>query len=149
METIEKSIEVNAPIRQVYNQWTQFEEFPNFMEGVQEVRQVSDRKLYWRAKVGGKEKEWHAEITEQVPDRQISWRSIEGAPNSGTVLFSPTGSNQTQVTLRMEWQPEGAVEKVGEALGADSRRVEGDLKRFRDFIEKRQVATGEYRQEHH
>jgi uncharacterized membrane protein len=149
METIEKSIEVNAPIRQVYNQWTQFEEFPNFMEGVLEVRQLTDRKLFWRAKVGGKEKEWQAEITEQVPDRQISWRSIDGAPNSGTVTFHSTGPDKTQVTLRMEWQPESAVEKAGGVLGVDSARVEGDLKRFRDFIEKRQVATGAYRQEHH
>jgi uncharacterized membrane protein len=148
METIEKSIEVNAPIQQVYNQWTQFEEFPNFMEGVQEVRQLTDRKLFWRAKVGGKEKEWQAEITEQLPDRQISWRSIDGAPNSGRVTFHSSGPDKTQVTLRMEWQPEGPVEKVGEALGMDSRRVEGDLKRFRDFIEKRRVATGAYRQEH-
>ena len=148
METIEKSIEVNAPVQQVYNQWTQFEEFPNFMEGVQEVRQLTDRKLFWRAKVGGKEKEWQAEITEQLPDRQISWRSLDGAPNAGTVTFHSSGPDKTQVTLRMEWQPEGPVEKVGEALGMDSRRVEGDLKRFRDFIEKRRVATGAYRQEH-
>jgi uncharacterized membrane protein len=149
METIEKSIEVNAPIRQVYNQWTQFEEFPNFMEGVLEVRQHTDRKLFWRAKIGGKEKEWQAEITEQVPDRQVAWRSIDGAPNSGTVTFESIGPDRTRVTLRMEWQPEGAVEKAGGVLGVDSARVEGDLKRFRDFIEKRQVATGAYRQEHH
>ncbi|MBV9492553.1 MAG: SRPBCC family protein [Verrucomicrobia bacterium] len=149
METIEKSIEVNAPIRQVYNQWTQFEEFPNFMEGVQEVRQLTDRKLFWRAKVAGKEKEWNAEITQQIPDREISWRSIDGASNTGTVLFSPIDADRTQVILRMQWEPESAVEKVGEVLGADERRVEGDLKRFRDFIEKRQVATGAYRQEHH
>ena len=119
------------------------------MEGVLEVRQLTDRKLFCRAKVGGKEKEWQAEITEQVPDRQISWRSIDGAPNSGTVTFEPIGTDRTRVTLRMEWQPEGAVEKTGEVLGMDSRRVEGDLHRFRDFIEKRQVATGAYRQEHH
>lgn len=149
METIEKSIEVNAPLRQVYNQWTQFEEFPNFMEGVREVRQLTDRKLFWRAKVGGQEKEWQAEVTEQVPDRQISWRSIDGAPNSGTVTFESLGPDKTRVTLRMEWQPEGAVEKTGGVLGMDSARVEGDLKRFRDFIEKRQTATGAYRQEHH
>lgn len=119
------------------------------MEGVLEVRQLTDRKLFWRAKVGGKEKEWQAEITEQVPDRKISWRTIDGARNSGTVTFDSTGSDRTRVTLRMEWQPEGAVEKAGEMLGMDSGRVEGDLKRFRDFIEKRQVATGAYRQEHH
>lgn len=84
-----------------------------------------------------------------MPDRQISWRSIDGAPNSGTVTFESLGPDKTRVTLRMEWQPEGAVEKTGGVLGMDSARVEGDLKRFRDFIEKRQTATGAYRQEHH
>jgi uncharacterized membrane protein len=118
METIEKSIEVNAPVQQVYNQWTQFEEFPNFMEGVQEVRQLTDRKLFWRAKAGGKEKEWQAEITEQVPDRQISWRSIDGAPNWGTVTFQSTGLGKTQVTLRMEWQPQASSPVSGTADAA-------------------------------
>ncbi len=148
METIEKSIEVNAPLSQVYNQWTQFEEFPKFMEGIEEIRQLTDTKMFWRAKVAGKQKEWNAEVTEQVPDKRISWRSLDGAPNSGTVSFAPLDANRTQVTLHMEWQPESAVEKIGEIVGADSHRVEGDLKRFRDFIEKRQTATGAHRESH-
>jgi uncharacterized membrane protein len=148
MADIEKSIDVKAPLREVYNQWTQFEEFPRFMEGVKEVRQLDDKRLYWRASIGGEEKEWHAEIADQVPDRRIAWKNLDGPYNAGAVLFEaiPEG---TRVTLKLVYEPEGAKEKVGDALGIVSRRVEGDLKRFKAFIEERGRATGGWRGEIH
>ncbi len=149
METIEKSIEVDAPIDQVYNQWTQFEEFPRFMGGVEQVRQMDDKHLHWVAKVGGRRKEWDAEIVEQVPDDRIAWRSISGAPNSGVVHFRPTDSQHTVVTLRMNYEPEGAMENIGSALGLFSGRVESDLKHFRDFIQQRGTETGSWRGQIH
>jgi len=145
MGHISKSIEVNAPLQTVYNQWTQFEEFPRFMEGVEEVRQITDKKLFWRAKIGGHVKEWQADIVSQEPDRRISWHSVEGTENSGTVSFERVGADKTRVTLEMSYEPESAVEKVGDALGAASRRVEGDLKRFKEFIEQRGQESGAYR----
>jgi len=149
METIEKSIEVEAPLNTVYNQWTQFEQFPRFMEGVQEVRQLDDKHLHWVAAVGGKKKEWDAEIVEQIPDERIAWRSTSGVPNAGVVYFRLKDQNHTLVTLQMNYEPEGAVERAGDALGLLSRRVEGDLKRFRDFIQERGTETGAWRGEIH
>jgi uncharacterized membrane protein len=145
METIEKSIEVDAPLREVYNQWTQFEEFPKFMSGVEEVRQLDNKRLFWRAEIWGKTAEWEAEIFEQVPNQRIAWRSIVGAPNAGAVSFQPIGADRTRVTLTLNYEPLGAVEKIGDALGVVSGKVEGDLQRFRDFIEERGRATGGWR----
>ena len=147
METIEKSIEVDAPLQQVYNQWTQFEEFPRFMDGVEEVRQLDDKRLFWKAQIFGKNEEWEAEIYEQIPDKRIAWRSTSGAPNAGAVSFSTAGANRTVVTLSISYAPQGAVEKIGDALGLVSTKVDGDLKRFRDFIEERGRATGGWRGE--
>jgi uncharacterized membrane protein len=143
---IEKYIEVNRPVENVYNQWTQFEEFPNFMEGVHEVRQLDDRHLLWRAEVGGREKEWEAEIREQVPDQKIIWLSMDGSENAGIVQFEPVGADRTRVQLSMTYDPEGFVESAGDAFGFMSRRVEGDLKRFKEFIEARGVESGAYRE---
>ncbi len=148
MAFVEKSIPVNVPVRTVYNQWTQFEEFPKFMEGVKEVKQLDDKHLLWRAKVGGKEEEWQAEIVEQVPDQRIGWRSIVGAQNGGLVSFHPEDS-RTLVTLKLEYDPEGIVENVGDKMGFMSRRVEGDLKKFKEFIEARGAPTGAWRGEIH
>jgi uncharacterized membrane protein len=145
MGAITHDIDVNAPLSAVYNQWTQFEDFPHFMEGVKEVRQDGDKRLFWRATIGGKEKEWHAEIVEQVPDSHIVWRSIEGAPNRGEVTFQALDAQRTKVALTIDYESEGLVEKVGDALGIASGRVEGDLKRFRDFIEERGSETGGWR----
>ena len=131
MPVIEKSIVVDAPLRQVYNQWTQFEEFPLFMEGVDEVRQLDDKRLHWRATIGGVEKEWHADIVDQVPDRRIAWKNLRGAENAGAVLFESVPEG-TKVTLKLTYEPEGARENVGDALGFVSRRVEGDLDRFKN-----------------
>jgi uncharacterized membrane protein len=147
VDHIEKSIEVNAPVSAVYNQWTQFEEFPKFMEGVTSVRQLDDKRLHWVATIGGKDLEWDAEITQQTPDKRIAWRSVSGAENAGSVVFTPADAQRTRVTLRIEYDPKGITEKVGNALGVVSGRVEGDLKRFKEFIEARGRETGAWRGE--
>lgn len=149
MDSIEKSITVDVPVNTAYNQWTQFESFPSFMEGVEQVRQLTDKRLHWRAEIAGKTEEWDAEIVEQTPDQRVSWRSTTGAQNAGTVSFQSLGANQTQVTLRMEYKPEGVVEKVGSALGLVDGRVKGDLERFKKFIESRGSETGGWRGEIH
>ena len=144
---VESSIKVKVPVRTAYNQWTQFEEFPRFMEGVKEIRQLDDQRVHWVAEVAGKQKEWDAEITEQIPDQRIAWRSVDGAPNAGSVEFRPVGADETEVRVRMEYEPEGAVEKVGSALHAADARVKGDLKRFKEFIESRGAESGAWRGE--
>ncbi len=145
METIEKYINVNEPFQTVYNQWTQFEEFPRFMEGVERVTQLDDTHLHWVANVGGKNVEWDATISEQVPDKRIVWYSDKGAVHSGMVSFNPVGPTITRVTLRIDYEPEGFVEEAGDKLGFVTRRVEGDLKRFKEFIESRGSETGAWR----
>jgi uncharacterized membrane protein len=149
MEKIEKSIEVGCPVRTVYNQWTQFEEFPRFMAGVKEVRQLDDTHMHWHAEIWGKDKEWDAELVEQVPDERIAWRSTSGAPNRGTVRFQPVGADRTVVQLTMEYEPEGAIENIGDALGVLSARVQNTVEDFKKFIEKRGVETGAWRGEVH
>jgi uncharacterized membrane protein len=149
METIETSILVNVPLRTAYNQWTQFEAFPQFMAGVEEVRQQGDTFTHWRATIGGKTEEWDAEIVDQIPDQRISWRSTTGAYNAGTVSFQSLNATQTQVTLRLEYEPTGFFEQIGDALGFVERRVEGDLQRFKTFIEARGIPTGGWRGEIH
>jgi uncharacterized membrane protein len=145
MSVIEKSIEINVPVKTAYNQWTQFEEFPRFMEGVEQVRQVDDKHLHWKASIGGKQKEWDAVITEQIPDQRIAWMSQGGTKNGGMVTFSPVSENKSKLNLRLEYEPEGAVEKTGDTIGVVSGRVEGDLQRFKDFIESRGQETGAWR----
>ena len=145
METVEKAIDVNVPVRTAYNQWTQFEEFPRFMEGVESVKQLDDTRLHWVANVGGERKEWQAKITEQIPDQRIAWRSEGGEFTAGTVSFQPLGSDRTRVTVRLHYEPHGFTEKIGDMLGVVSRRVEGDLERFKDFIEARGQETGSWR----
>ncbi len=144
MASITKDIEVKVPVPTVYNQWTQFEEFPRFMEGVQEVRQLDDTRLYWVANIGGKRKEWYAKITEQVPDRLISWESEAGADNGGIVSFEPMGDT-THITLELIYNPEDILENVGDKMGFVGRRVQGDLESFKDYIESRGVETGAWR----
>lgn len=145
MDHVEKCIEVEAPLSMVYNQWTQFEEFPRFMEGVEEVKQLDDKRLRWRAEIGGKVVEWDAEIFEQIPDQRVAWRSRTGSLNSGMVNFESMGPNRTKVWLKLNYKPEGAMEKIGSALGVISQRVEGDLERFKEFIESRGSETGAWR----
>jgi uncharacterized membrane protein len=149
MESIEKTIEVEAPINKVYNQWTQFEKFPEFMEGVEEVRQLDERHLHWVAEMGGKKKEWDAEIYEQVPDQRIAWRSTTGTRNAGKVDFLPKEPNRTRVTLKMDYEPEGALEHTGDALDVVSRQVEGNLERFKEFIQSSATESGAWRGDIH
>jgi uncharacterized membrane protein len=150
MERIEKSIEVRCPVHTVYNQWTQFEEFPRFMAGVKEVRQLDDTHVHWHAEVWGKDKEWDAEIVEQVPDQRIAWRSTTpDAPNAGSVRFESLGPDRTRVNLTMEYDPQGVVENVGDAVGVFSRRVQNTVEDFKKFIESRGAETGAWRGEVH
>jgi uncharacterized membrane protein len=145
MSVIEKSIEINVPVNTAYNQWTQFEEFPKFMEGVKEVKQTDDTHLRWKADIAGKEKEWDAEITEQIPDERIAWRARDGAMNAGVVTFHRLSDKKSKVMLQMEYDPDGIVENVGDAVGVVSQRVLGDLERFKRYIENRGHETGAWR----
>lgn len=147
MASVDKKITVDVPVRVTYNQWTQFEEFPRFMEGVKSVEQLGDSRLHWVAEIGGERKEWTAGITRQVPDNVIAWVSEGGRKNDGTVIFHPVEENRTEVELHLEYEPEDMKEKVGDWLGVVSRRVEGDLKRFKEFVETRGVETGGWRGE--
>jgi uncharacterized membrane protein len=136
-----------VPVRTAYNQWTQFEEFPRFMEGVEEVRQLDDKRLVWRATIAGKTEEWNAEIDEQTPDERVAWHATTGAGNAGVVTFHYLEPSKTRVMLQLEYEPEGLVENVGSALGVVERRVAGDLERFKEFIESRGAETGAWRGE--
>ena len=147
METIEQSIEVAVPVRTAYDQWTQFEQFPEFMEAVDEVRQIDDTKLHWKASFGGSQHEWDAEITEQLPDERVAWRNTDGKDNAGGVTFHRIDDETTRVMVQMDFVPEGIKEKIGDAVGAPERRVEGDLERFKELIESRGAETGAWRGE--
>ncbi len=147
MSRIVESIDVDVPVRMSYAQWTQFEEFPRFMEGVKEVRQVDDTTIEWTAEIKSIERSWKAEITEQEPDTVIAWRSTSGATNDGRVTFEPLGENRTRVTLQLDVEPDDPIEKAGDALGFVERQVEGDLRRFKEFIEARGTPTGGWRGE--
>jgi uncharacterized membrane protein len=149
MATIEQSVEVDVPVSVAYNQWTQFEEFPRFMEGVKEVRQRDDTHLEWKAEIGGQEHAWLAEVTRQEPDRLISWRSVDGQYNSGKVTFHPLTTDRTRIDVELTYDAEGLTEALGGALGFDSRRVGDDLRRFKEFIEARGTETGAWRDEVH
>jgi uncharacterized membrane protein len=146
MATIEKTIDVNVPVSTAYDQWTQFEEFPRFMEGVVSVRQLDDSHLRWVAEIHGQRHEWDAEIVTQDPDRVIAWRSTGGLTNNGRVEFEPI-SDGTRVRVEMEYDPEGMKESVGAALGLDGGQVEDDLERFKDLVENRGAPTGAWRGE--
>ena len=145
MSVIEKSIEINVPVRAAYNQWTQFEEFPKFMEGVKQVQQIDEKHLHWKADIGGKEKEWNAEITEQIPDQRIAWTSRGGAMNAGVVTFHRLSDSRSKVMLQMEYDPQGFIENVGDTVGIVTQRVQGDLERFKKYIETRGQESGAWR----
>ena len=147
MSAIEQSIEVQVPLSTAYDQWTQFEEFPQFMDGVKEVRQVDDKHLHWVAEFGGQRHEWDAEVTEQKPDQRVAWRNVDGKPNAGVVTFHRLDEDRTRLMVQMDFLPEGIVERLGDALGAPERRVQGDLERFKQLIESRGDATGAWRGE--
>ena len=143
--SIVETIEVNVPVSTVYNQWTQFEDFPQFMASVHEIRQLDDKHLHWKANVAGEEKEWDVEITEQIPDKRIAWRSVSGVPNGGVVTFHKISDNLTRIALQMDYQPEGPLEKLGDAFGAVRLEPRGNLQKFKDLLEKRGSETGGWR----
>ena len=145
MPTIEQSIEVEVPVQTAYNQWTQFEDFPQFMEGVESVRQLDPTHLHWVARIGGAEEEWDAEITEQLPDDRIAWKAVGGKGNAGVVTFHRLDDRRCKIMVQFDWQAEGVVERIGSALGQDDRQVKSDLERFKDLIEGRGAATGAWR----
>ena len=145
--TIAEEIEVAVPVSTAYNQWTQFEEFPQFMNGVDEVRQLDDTLLHWAATVAGKHAEWDAKIIEQEPDRRIAWESVDGKHIRGTVNFEEAGPSRSRVRLQMAYTPESVGEKVGSKVGLDKRRIRGDLQRFRELIEAQGSASGAWRRE--
>jgi uncharacterized membrane protein len=145
MATVLESIDVNVPLSQTYNQWTQFEEFPRFMEGVESVRQIDDTTVHFTTEVAGIRREFDARITEQVPDDTISWESIDGPRNSGTISFRPLSSTETRVTVNLTWEPQTALEHVGASAHLDDRQVKKDLEHFKEFIEGREVETGAWR----
>jgi uncharacterized membrane protein len=147
MSSIEESVEVNVPVRTAYDQWTQFEEFPRFMEGVESVRQIDDTHVHWVAEIAGQRREWDAEITEQHPDERIAWTSTTGQRNAGVVTFHRLAEDRTKLMLQIDHEPEGLVDKAGDWLGILRRRVKGDLERFREMIESRGTATGAWRGE--
>jgi uncharacterized membrane protein len=147
MSQIIETIDVDVPVRVAYDQWTQFEEFPRFMEAVEKVEQLDDTTLRWTAEIAGVKKTWTAKITEQTPDQRIAWNSIEGAKNAGVVTFHRLDDRKTRVTLQLDVEPDGPVETAGDALGFVQRQAKGDLERFKAFIEKQGVATGAWRGE--
>ena len=149
MTTIEKSVDVEVPVTTAYNQWTQFESFPAFMEGVEKINQLTATRTHWVTKIGGVSREFDAEITEQHPDERIAWHTVgdtgEGTSHGGVVTFHRLNDTTTRVNLQMEYQPESLTEKAGAALGLVGHRVKGDLDRFKDFIEKQGTETGAWR----
>ncbi len=145
MSNVQKSIDVNVPVSTAYNQWTQFEEFPRFMEGVKSVRQLDDKRLHWKTQIAGREEDFDAIIDQQVPDQRIAWHSTIGPKQGGVVTFHRLGDNKTRIMLQMEYEPHGVVEKAGDMLGAVSMRIQGDLDRFKKYIEERGVESGEWR----
>jgi uncharacterized membrane protein len=145
MTTVEQSVEIEVPVRTAYDQWTQFEEFPRFMEGVEEVKQITDDRLHWKTKIAGVEREFDAQITEQHPDERVAWRTLNGPQQAGVVTFHKLDPTKTKVMLQMEFEPEGLVEQAGDKLGVVKMRVKGDLDRFKEFIESRGTESGAWR----
>ncbi|MCY1234846.1 Polyketide cyclase / dehydrase and lipid transport [compost metagenome] len=145
MATLQETIEVDVPVSTAYNQWTQFESFPEFMRGVESVEQIDETSLRFRTDIAGVRREYGAQITEQLPDRRISWVSTDKPRNAGEVSFEPLGPERTRVTVALEWEPEGLLEKAGSAVGADTHQISADLKRFKQFIESRGIETGAWR----
>jgi len=146
LRTVTESVDVNVPVRTAYNQWTQFEQFPQFMDGVREIRQLDERHLHWKTEIGGVAREFDAEITEQLPDERVAWKSTEGEKQAGVATFHRLDDTHTRVTVQMDFEPQGVVETAGSVLGVVDHRVKGDLHRFKEFIEGRGGAeTGEWR----
>jgi uncharacterized membrane protein len=147
MEAVEETVDVDVPVSTAYNQWTQFESFPEFMSGVESVTQLTDTTSHWVTKIAGVKREFDTEIVEQEPDERIAWRSVDGKSHAGVVTFTPLDANHTRVTVRFEWAPETFAEKAGAALNIDDLQVKADLQKFKKFIESRGAETGAWRGE--
>ena len=147
MAEVKESIDVTVPVSTAYNQWTQFEEFPQFMENVESITQLDDTHLRWIAEIGSNREEWKAEITHQEPDKVIAWRSIEGRENTGRVEFEPLGPDRTRIEVAMTWEPEGIAEAAADKVGISDRAVKVDLERFKELVESRGVESGAWRGE--
>ena len=147
MSNFEHAIDVNVPVNTAYNQWTQFEDFPMFMEGIEEVKQLDGKRLFWKANIAGINQEWYAEITEQLPDERIAWTSTSGAKHAGVITFHYVDETTTRIMYQMDYNPEGFIENVGDALGIVKLRVKNDLENFKQFIEERHEPTGAWRGE--
>ena len=145
MATVEQSIEVDVPLSTAYNQWTQFESFPHFMSGVDDVQQVNDTLTHWKTSIGGVEREFDAEITEQHPDERVAWRAVDGKTHAGVVTFHRLSDSSTKVMVQIDWETESLTEKTGAAVGLDDMQVKSDLKKFKEFIESRGVESGGWR----
>ncbi|MET9182912.1 SRPBCC family protein [Kitasatospora aureofaciens] len=146
MSRVQETIDVDVPISTAYNQWTQFEQFPMFMEGVEEITQIDDRHNRWRTKIAGVSREFDTEIVDQAPDDHVAWRTVTGeVKQSGMVSFQPLDAGHTRIVMTMDYQPEGLAEKAADMVNMLDRQVRGDLKRFKNFIEKRGSETGGYR----
>jgi carbon monoxide dehydrogenase subunit G len=145
MTTVQESIDVAVPVTTAYNQWTQFESFPDFMNGVESITQTSETRSHWTTRVGGVLREFDTEITEQHPDERVAWKSVDGKSHAGVVTFHRLDPTSTRVTVQLDWDPETFVEKVGSAVGADNRQVKSDLRRFKEFIESRGTESGAWR----
>jgi ribosome-associated toxin RatA of RatAB toxin-antitoxin module len=146
MATVQESIEVDVPVSKAYNQWTQFEDFPRFMSGVDSVRQLDDTTVHFETSIGGVKREYDAQITVQEPDQRVTWESLNEPRNAGTVWFEALGPEQTKVNVELTWEPDSAMEKIGAAVGLDSRQVASDLKKFKEFIESQGSETGAWRE---
>lgn len=149
MATVQESIEVDVPVSTAYNQWTQFEEFPHFMSGVDSVRQLDDTTVHFETSIAGVKRQYDAQITVQEPDQRVTWESLNEPRNAGTVWFESLGPEQTKVNVELTWEPESAMEKMGAAVGLDSRQVASDLKKFKKFIESQGSDTGAWRESIH
>jgi uncharacterized membrane protein len=147
MGEVKESIDVNVPVSTAYNQWTQFEDFPKFMDNIESVTQLDDTHLRWIAEIRGKRDEWKAEITHQEPDKVIAWRALEGKENSGRVEFEPLEGNRTRIDVTLMWEPEGLVEAAADKIGVSDRATKVDLEHFKELIEGRGAETGAWRGE--
>jgi len=143
VSTVTESVDVNVPVRTAYHQWTQFEDFPQFMDGVREIRHLDVTHTHWKTEIRGVKREFDAEITEQLPNERVAWKSVEGEWQAGMVTFQRLDETHTRITVRMDFEPQGFVEIAGDKFGMVNRRVKGDLRRFKDYIESRRgVETG-------
>ncbi|MGO4653045.1 SRPBCC family protein [Arthrobacter sp. 2RAF22] len=145
MATVLESVDVNVPLTQAYNQWTQFEEFPRFMDGVESVRQLDETTVHFTTDIAGIRREFDTKITAQIPDDTISWESTDGPRNAGTISFRPLSPTETRITVTMNWEPQTTLEHLGASVHFDDRQVKKDLQHFKEFIEAREVETGAWR----